>query len=142
MQSYTPTDYRLRNREPYIALGSHQGGVLNFCVRGTSPRGKGSAAFQTLNGNVVVAFLYAGPDAYEVFTAALQKTGSGHIAAQLESTDVGESVLVLSIFWLSLFYEVMFPFVSPFFFSFRLLLLSLFFLFFFFFRAMRKKSFL
>ena len=46
MQSYIPTYYRLRKREPVIALGSHQeggwgvgGGALNFCIRGTPPRG-------------------------------------------------------------------------------------------------------
>ena len=39
MNSYTLTYYRLRKKEPLIALGFHQGGggVLNqFCIRGTA----------------------------------------------------------------------------------------------------------
>ena len=38
MESYTLTYYRLRKREPFIALSSHQeggGGWLNFCIHST-----------------------------------------------------------------------------------------------------------
>ena len=41
MQSYIPTCYRLRKREPLIAMSSHQmgeGGGLNFCIRSTTPQ--------------------------------------------------------------------------------------------------------
>ena len=40
MQSYILTCYRLRKREPSIALSSHhqgEGGGLNLCIRGTPP---------------------------------------------------------------------------------------------------------
>ena len=32
MKSYVPTNYRLKEGEPLIALGSHQAD-LNFCIR-------------------------------------------------------------------------------------------------------------
>ena len=37
MQSYILTYHSLKKREPLIALGSHQGGPLHFCIRGTPP---------------------------------------------------------------------------------------------------------
>ena len=40
MQSYIMTYYRLRNREPLIALGSHQGAVILFYIPGTPARGE------------------------------------------------------------------------------------------------------
>ena len=41
MQSHIRTYYWLRKGEPLIALGSHQGRWLNFCIRGTH-RGAGN----------------------------------------------------------------------------------------------------
>ena len=43
MQSYMLTYYRLRKREPLIALGSHPegvGGGGKFCIHGTPGRGE------------------------------------------------------------------------------------------------------
>ena len=40
IQSNIMTHYRLRKREPLIALGSYQGG-FNICIHGTPPWGRG-----------------------------------------------------------------------------------------------------